>query len=167
MSNHSHHVYTEEGMAINHAYEVTITYNKSDKHINVENIESGLGWAELLDHDIIIYTYNIRAESLQAAINKAIDMDNLRKLEMAATWPSLVEGFPEEITPKLLQDFYFYLCDKNHFNSWFFQDPTTISGLLVDNKETIMLDMENQFIERSETFISDIANWANKSHEEE
>jgi len=37
--------------------------------------------------------------------------------------------------------------------------------LLLANKDMIHLDMENQFIEKSNNFISEVANWANQEEE--
>jgi len=106
---------------------------------------------------------------MTGAIAQAKQLDDTRKMEVAATWPSITQHMQdehgEEITPKLLEDMYGFLIDKDQFQNWFNTEPTTISCLLLANKDMIHLDMENQFIEKSNNFISEVANWANQEEE--
>jgi len=154
-----------------HKYEVTMSYHKADKHNKTaeQSEDNVLAWAELDDNDVIIFTYIVNDVSMINAIAQAKQLDDTRKMEVAATWPSITEHLQndhgEELTPKLLEDMYGFLIDKDQFGQWFNTEPTTISCLLVANKDMIHLDMENQFIEKSDAFISDVANWANQEEE--
>ena len=154
-----------------HKYEVTMSYHKADKHNNTAdgNEDNVLAWAELEDNEVVIFTYIVSASTMTGAIAQAKQLDDTRKMEVAATWPSITQHMQdehgEEITPKLLEDMYGFLVDKDQFKNWFDTEPTTISCLLLANKDMIHLDMENQFIEKSNNFISDIANWANNEEE--
>ena len=155
-----------------HKYEVMVAYHRDDEHLKELSIgESSLAWADLHDNRVVVFKYDVIAGSMQAAINRAIKLDDQRKLETGATWPSLFSQWEqmagEPLNDDLLEKMYFFLSEHNHFSDWFNAQPTTISAVLLHNKPMIHQDMENQFIEKSEHFISDVAQWANEGVKEE
>jgi|TARA_X000001382_G_scaffold125383_3_gene110770 hypothetical protein len=155
-----------------HKYEVMMSYHKDDRHLqNLSDSESSLAWAELHDNRIVVFKYHVIAGSIQSAINRAIKLDDQRKSETGATWPSIFSQWEnmagEPLNDDLLEKMYHFLQEQEHFEDWFNAQPTTVSAILLDNKPMVHKDMENQFIEKNETFISDIADWANKDVTEE
>ena len=94
-----------------------MSYHKADKHNNTanQNEDNMLAWAELEDNEVVIFTYIVSASTMTGAIAQAKQLDDTRKMEVAATWPSITQHMQdehgEEITPRLLEDMNSYYME--------------------------------------------------------
>lgn len=160
----------EIGNGDEHLYEVTLAYVNGDKHnpFGTKQDSPGgkvFGWAEMEDHDAVVYKYHIQAYTISEATARAIKIDDARKCETAATWPSVFNSGNMELSLDQLEQFYHFLMNENHFDDWFYAEPTSISVVLVSNKEMVHTKMENRVMEKAKNFTSDISDWINKEEE--
>ena len=156
----------EIGNGQEHMYEVTLAYVKGDKHNPWDNNKDRpFGWAELEDHTAVVYKYSIQAYTIAEATNRALKIDDARKLEQAATWPSVFSSPSLNLSLEELQSFYHYLMETNQFDDWFYAEPTSISVVLKANKQMVFTQMENRIINKAENFTSDISEWMKQEEE--
>lgn len=156
----------EIGNGNEHMYEVTLAYVKGDEHNPWnDNKDRIFGWAELEDHSAVVYKYNIQAYTIAEATARAIKIDDARKLEQAATWPSVFSSPSMNLNLDELENFYHYLMQSNQFDDWFYAEPTSISVVLKANKEMVFTQMENRIMNKAENFTSDISEWMKQEEE--
>ena len=149
-----------------HNYAVTLAYHADDIHMQERIGDNGklFTWAELEDHKRVVFRYEVQANSIRAAIDEALRVDDARKAEIVASWPSALEEMPVD-TAEHLEVFYNFLLQREYISNWIFTDPTTVSAVIEDMEQQIHTDMENAFIQRNDSFLRDVANWANKEEE--
>lgn len=158
----------EIGNGNEHTYEVTLAYVFGDTHnkwANEDKEDRVFGWAEMEEHDAVIYKYHIDAYTIAEATARAIKIDDARKAETAATWPSVFGSMPIEPTVDELEKFYGFLVHENHFDDWFYQEPTSISCVLLSNKDMVHKKMENNVMQKAKNFTSDISEWMQQEEE--
>lgn len=149
-----------------HEYIVTLAYHFKDKHNTFNGTgESPFAWAELEDKNIVVYKYKLNARNMQDAITVAIEHDNVRKVETACTWPSMLEAM--DLSGKEeTQDFYHFLVEKGFIEDWFVLDPTTVSAVMSVNETFIHMEMQNNVLNIAQEGINDLEEFVNKPEEE-
>ena len=169
MSDRHDAVYQMEiGNGDEHMYEVTLAYVNGDTHnkwATDDTEDKVFGWAEMEDHDAVVYKYHIKAYTISEATTRALKIDDARKAETAATWPSVFNTMPIEPTVDELEKFYHFLVHENHFDSWFYQEPTSISCVLVSNRDMVHKKMEDRVMQKVDNFTSDISEWMKQEEE--
>ena len=149
-----------------HEYIVTLAYHFKDSHNSFNGKgETPFAWAELEEKKVVVYKYKLKARSMTDAINIAIENDNVRKVETACTWPSMLEAMDMTDATET-QDFYHFLLHKGYIEEWYVLDPTTISAVMSSNEDFILTEMQNTVFNIASEGIDDLENFVNKPEEE-